>query len=193
MENANKISLKAENTGAMILVLVLSILNIALFVSQIIAETAFSFNQVLRILTIIMSLATIYYVATGYNVPHGNGFKYLCLAFAIYVAITLAVKTLFGTDTLLGVEVVTDLITVLAVPYMAGRLHKFKKNVVIIFIVAAAAIVYGIAQAIIFGKTPATVCGSFGKLLMWAAIAIAYVARFNAHKEAGLKDKEENN
>ena len=72
--------------------------------------------------------------------------------------------------------------------YTAGRLNKYKQNKIIIPIV----LVLLFVRSFVTGTTRIQVMMTdLSFVILWLGIACAYFARYDAHKEAGLLDKED--
>ena len=185
MTAENVYSMRHDNPGVLVTVCILSFLIIALCIVRIvnyntdtgldvIAGAGFSF---------IMAFLSIYYAAFGYQVPHGNFMKYLCLVYALYMAVDIVLCVAGDRQTVL--RVIPSVIMVMCVSYMSGRLVKYKKNIVISAIVAVAAAVYGVACIVGSSLNIWETLGAFDKLVLWVSVALSYLVRFKSHKDAG--------
>ena len=190
MSESEKYSLFKDNPVALISIFVLALVNIGCAVVEIVNYWGTLSTVLAKLLTIVVTLAALYYAVFGYRKPHGNHMKYLCMVFAAFVSAFICLRIRSGAITFEGA--LTSVIMILLSAYMAGRLYKFKENVGIIILVALAAIANGILALTVEGAdiSATYVISSFNKLILWLTVAIAYVARYKAHKEAGLKDKE---
>ena len=149
------------------------------------------------ILSIIAYIVAMVYALHGYKKPHGNMLRYTFLVFAVSLA-------LYSDTQLAQISSVTVLINVICtvpVAYMAGRLHKFNQNKVLLYIVVVMLLIAGIIDFVWFTPSMAPgVAGGFlfavlkfstlNKFILSLALAAAYVSRFRTHKEAGLADDE---
>jgi len=136
----------------------------------------------------------IFYALAGYVIPHGNLLKYLMLLFAVAVGIEPVVKGF----TLEYVAIISVMCAV-AIAYIGGRLNRLNTNiwqmvvVLVVLVGLAACKLFNVGgdvikitetgvENIIYGFMPA---------VQWAFITYFYAARFNSHKEEGIKENEE--
>ena len=149
----------------------------------------------------------LYYAFWGYKTPHGNMLRYLILSYAFLLAMG-SERRLFASGRPERPVDVTDAsgqtgrgarglsaykglltsISLILMSYTAGRLNKYKQNKIIVPIVLV----------ILFARSFVTsanriqaVMTDLSYFVLWAGIACAYFARYDAHKEAGLLDKED--
>ena len=129
---------------------------------------------------ILVYLSIIFYDVVGYAVPHGNAFRYTMLVYAVLTGVGFTMDGLMPDWT----RPLVILAAVLAA-YMSGRLHKKKPCIAVIVLVGAmliAAAVGSIADAGAFGLTQVI---ALNQPVIWACFAIAYLSRYEEHKEAG--------
>ena len=155
---------------------------------------------------IIGYLLALYYAFWGYKTPHGNMLRNLILSYAVLLAVgsesrlfagarpERPVDVNAGQGARSGVRRLTaykSLITSVALVLMgfvAGRLNKYKQNKVIIPIVLVLLFVRSFVGRI---SRIQIVMTDLSYFVLWVGIACAYFARYDAHKEAGLLDKED--
>jgi len=148
----------------------------------------------------------LYYALWGYKTPHGNMLRNLILSYAVLLAVgsesrlfagarpERPVNVNAGEGARSGVRRLTaykSLITSVALVLMgfvAGRLNKYKQNKVIIPIVLVLLIVRSFVGRV---SRIQIVMTDLSYFVLWVGIACAYFARYDAHKEAGLLDKED--
>ena len=131
----------------------------------------------------------VYYAVAGYKKPHGNLLKYLFLLFTICclggILAVDAERTIYGTvfNYIRGVVVVMT-------AYIAGRLDRYKQNVILMSIIGLLMLASSIVQLI---PDPGTVLlgwfSCFTFFILWVDLMLAYILRYKEHKEAGLADK----
>jgi len=141
----------------------------------------------LNAIAILVYILLLYYVFIGYKKPHGNLLRYLLLAFALCIALTVVFLIKLSFDDLSGKT--TLIIAAMMITYMAGRLNKLRQNIVIMIVVAIllAVSLIGFFKAfgfMSFHNTYAVICF----VIQWIMLCAAYLVRFKEHKEAGLMD-----
>ena len=131
-----------------------------------------------------------FYAFFGYKKPHGNMLRTTLFLFGTFVFVN-------GVIPISGMEGTREILfrlsagaTTLLIGYISGRLDRIKKNVILMILVG---ILLLAGQVIIFSRLPALhvgeVIGALTPVTMWTALTIAYVARYEEHKAAGLEDK----
>lgn len=179
-----KYGLKESNAIMLFVVFILAIIEIAVALKNIIAPVNADI-KVKAIFSLITLLCAVIYGAFGYKKPHGNLLRYLMLLYAI----TTACKVSFTSTNNQAAEI-CNLIAIILVAYMAGRLNKYTINTYLIIVVLTLLLVkafVGISTGnITFGK----VIGQFSAFTQFSIIAAAYLSRYHLHKEAGLEDKK---
>ena len=136
------------------------------------------------ILTYVMFAIAVYYVVYDYKKPHGNTIRYLFFCHAIFEAALLTINCAKTPSYL----VANNLVTIILTTYMAGRLDRYKQNVVFSAIVLVCKCIT--TCFMLMNSTPisfVTFFACFGPISKWLAISGAYLARYKEHKEAGLE------
>ena len=158
---------------------------------------------------IIGYLLALYYAFWGYKTPHGNLLRYLIISYAFLLAIGSESRLFAGARRERPVDVTNaegqlgrgargltaykSLLTSVALilmSYIAGRLNKYKQNKILIPIVLVILFVRSFVSRTFRIQVVMTDLSYF---ILWIGIACAYFARYDAHKEAGLLDKEDIN
>ena len=151
-------------------------------------------------------LLVLYYALWGYKTPHGNMLRNLILTYAVLLAFG-SERRLFASvrserpvnvnagetarRTARGLSAYKGLITSIAfilMGFIAGRLNKYKQNKILVPIVLVLLFVRSFVTNNIRIQAVMTDLSYF---ILWVGIACAYFARYDAHKEAGLLDKED--
>lgn len=183
MENKKNLS-----TGAIVALLCILVLNILWLISSIVYLQNNGGIVALEIVCIVEFSAAVLYAIIDYKRPHGNLMRYLLLFYACAVAVMVVLNKEQGDFFTL-----TYLAIIILSTYMAGRLDRYKQNVVISIIILLLAIVnvYPFISSVISSNalTFISFFACVGSVANWLAIAASYVFRFNRHKEAGLADK----
>ena len=169
-----------------ITLLIVLVLNVLWFISNL---AFFSADAALRIcIPFVMFLVTVFYVLYDYKKPHGNTIRHLLLVYSIYTAAMLILSYTRMSISLMA----ANLVIVITSSYMAGRLNKFNQNIVlsIVILLMNIYICYPFfIEAIENGSlTFISFFRYLGPVSNWLAIAGAYIARYQLHKEAGLED-----
>lgn len=185
MENKKKLG-----TGAIVALTIILLLNLLWIISMVIVMAKTGFVSAWNIASIVIWAAAVFYVLFEYKKPHGNLFRYIMLAYACVVAVMLLLN--FNNQQMY-VNVVYLAIIILSV-YMAGRLNKYKQNIIIsgIMFILNGVTPYSLFHAVISagGKLNFVTAMCFaGSVIVWLAIATSYIIRYKPHKEAGLADK----
>lgn len=147
------------------------------------------FTYVQKGSSVFVWLATIYYGAYGYKVPHGNFLKNLYIIFSLYVGVNLVFCAYYNYFSYLLVFCMV--ITSTCSSFMAGRLDKIEKNKKIIVLVGILSFIGDVCKVTLF-PINIYVITNFNRTVMWFTMSFAYVARYKVHKEAGLLDNEVN-
>ncbi len=133
-----------------------------------------------------------YYGVYGYKIPHGNLVRYLMLILAAYNIFNVTVS-IYRWYKLPWVVLVAGNLAAMFIAYMAGRLNKFKKNIIVAVIVTALLLtecfwpvkIPGVeADALFFLDRSLP-------LFMWLTTMSIYFFRYKEHTKAGLTDKAE--
>ena len=158
---------------------------------------------------IIGYLLALYYAFWGYKTPHGNLLRYLIISYAFLLAIG-SESRLFanarrerpvdvtnaegqlrrGVRGLTAYKGLLTSVALILMSYIAGRLNKYKQNKILIPIVLVILFVRSFVSRTFRIQVVMTDLSYF---ILWIGIACAYFARYDAHKEAGLLDKEDIN
>jgi len=150
--------------------------------------------SVVRGISLIATLFTLLYGGFFFSRPHGNMLKYAMLLLAVSMIFAAESACTLG-DTHL-VEATTLLLACCTVCYCAGRLHKYRQNIILfgfigvnlianyIFRIVNASDLHGPFQYI------AAAC----YLIVFSALTLAYFGKYHEHAEAGTADvqSEEN-
>ena len=133
---------------------------------------------------------TLFYMFAGYKLPHGNLLRYLFIIvalealFSFWNKFSLAEK-IFETDELLM------LLEMVIVAYVAGRLNKFKKNILLLCIALLLVAIPCYHAAMALPTTYAIeIITPFDKPIILLTLIVSYIARYTEHHEAGLEDKK---
>lgn len=152
-------------------------------------------------------LLVMYYAFWGYKTPHGNLLRHLILCYAFLLAMG-SESRLFAnargerpvdvTDAdrqarrsargLLAYKGLLTSICLTLMGYVAGRLNKYKQNKIIIPIILVLLFIRSFVSGV---SRIQVVMTDLSYFVLWVGIACAYFARYDAHKEAGLLDKED--
>ena len=131
----------------------------------------------------------LYYAVAGYKKPHGNLMRYLFLLFAL--CCLSSVLTVASERTVLyTVHNYIRGIVVLITAFVAGRLDRFKQNVVLMSAIGVLMLASSLIQLPFGYDVDGLVwitCFTF--FLLWVDLMFAYILRYKEHREAGLTDK----
>ena len=189
MENLKETAkLKQSQVIGLVICIILMVLQI---VSQILQLTKASSIRaaVTPIVFLILIVGFGYYALLGYKKPHGNMLRYLflfyvacCCYFMLrYVRAYPFFMNAFG------------MAKIVVVAYAAGRLDKVNKNKYIFGVLILAEIGFAIYSICTFAGDGRlnfnTFQGSISSLLFTVSATLAYIIRYDLHKEAGLADK----
>ncbi|MBQ4208215.1 MAG: hypothetical protein II621_07925 [Clostridia bacterium] len=135
-------------------------------------------------------LCILYYGIAGYKTPHGNTIRYLLLILAFYIAASIIV--MIERWEISWIIVAASSFAAVSIGYMAGRLQKVKKNIIVVVLATALLAVKSFWPVAEQNNNFVFVLDRTLPLLMWATVVLIYFFRFSAHKEAGLQaDAEE--
>ena len=137
---------------------------------------------------IVLFAAVIFYALCEYKKPHGNLMRYLLLCHTLIIAVSFA----YGVPSNTYV-VSVFLATIILSTYMAGRLERYKQNIIISVLVLLCIIAssFYFANIYISHGVPMTfnLFMTMTKgIYVWLAIAGAYFVRYKPHKQAGLEE-----
>ena len=151
----------------------------------------------IAIIAIVVYIIVFLYALYGYKKPHGNMLRYTFIIFAVSLAL-YAYSTLASPVS--AVPVVINVLCTVPIAYVAGRLHKFNQNKVLLYVALVMLLIAAIIDCILFTKSMVPEVGgfvfvvlkfsTFNKFILGLALATTYVNRFHTHKEAGLIDDE---
>lgn len=133
-----------------------------------------------------------FYGVYGYKIPHGNLVRYLMLILASYNIFNVTVS-IYRWYKLPWVVLVAGNLAAMLIGYMAGRLNKFKKNIIIAAIVTVLLLV----ESFWYVKIPDVEISLLFYLdrslpiFMWLTIMSIYFFRYKEHKQAGIPDNTE--
>ena len=131
-----------------------------------------------------------YYGVYGYKIPHGNLVRYLMLILAAYNVFNVTVS-IYRWYKLPWVVLVAGNLAAMFIAYMAGRLNKFKKNIIVAVFVTVLLLV----ECFWYVKIPGVEISVLYYLdrclpiFMWLTIMSIYFFRYHEHTEAGLSAK----
>ena len=179
--------MEKKNTPIIIAKIVVLLLCILYVISAV--ASFINTQSVISIIGIIVTCLTVYYMFVGYKIPHGNLLKYLFIIvdltslFYFWQPFTQMEKAFDVYELLLLLEIAI-------IAYVAGRLNKFKENVVLLCVAFIMVVFPCFHAATVFNLT-STIAKiiPFGKAAILLALIVSYIARYKEHKEAGLTDK----
>lgn len=185
----NKSGMKKSHTIGLVVCIILMVLQVVSQIMQL--TTAVDFQTAASPITFLILIVGFgYYALFGYKKPHGNMLRYLFLFYVIcscyfllsYVQVYPFYVNAFG------------IAKIVAFSYIAGRLDKVNKNKYILRALILTDIcfdIYNIYTFEVLGLLNfTTLVGSISSLLFTLTVTLAYVIRYDLHKEAGLVDKE---
>jgi len=180
MENKNQ----TKQLLLIILSIVLCILGLVYPILEIVTNKAISLEIVVKIACYLFAL---YYLLIGYKKPHGNLMKILFLFFAFVVVI----QSIAFADSNVNAAYCSG-VAALFIAYSGGRLNKLKNNQVSAIIVLVLLLLsYAIGLTNTTEESFLLKVTNLDLVIEWAAINLAYIVRFDTHKEVGLKESKE--
>ena len=183
MGNTEK-SINKSSTVALAIILAINAVWLVCYLLTYSSRLSFQFFVCLLELAI-----AVIYATYDYKKPHGNLMKYLLLVFVVTIAILLLIYGKYQ-PTYINTMYLIDIITG---TYMAGRLDRYKQNIVIcaLITISNAVIAYYLIDMIgsFTTLTFVNTVACLGTVTVWLAIAGGYVIRYKLHKEAGLENK----
>lgn len=144
--------------------------------------------HVALILAMVVLIAV--YALWAFKKPHGNCLRTLFLMFGISMSLAVCLSISSDGSTLPLCESICNSATALIVVFVSGRLHKIEENKILLSISGLFQIGHAVLRIII--APPASFFDVFGictPIFLLFAIFLAYVARYEEHKTAGLSDK----
>lgn len=143
-------------------------------------------------------LAAVYYCFIfvygfyAYKTPHGNMVRYLLLTLALYIAFSIVVMD--SRWSIPWFVIAASNFAAVLIAYMAGRLNKVKKNIIVAAIVSVLLLVKSFWPV----ETPGInadamfILDRTMPIFMWLTVVMIYFFRFKEHKQAGITaDSEE--
>ena len=130
-------------------------------------------------------LLALYYAFWGYKTPHGNLLRHLILCYAFLLAMGSESRLFANARRERPVDV-TDADR--QARRSARGLNKYKQNKIIIPIILVLLFIRSFVSGV---SRIQVVMTDLSYFVLWVGIACAYFARYDAHKEAGLLDKED--
>lgn len=164
-------------TGILLIILADRITAIINFLNNTEVDSAF-----LALFSLLMSLATLWYLTSGYLKAHGNTLRIIYFLFSLYLAFHASVDLAFKNYLLSGY---TMLLSALIVAYIAGRLDKLKKNKTLLAISGMLMLADVIVHTFISNSFSIYRLFSLSiPFMLFTAINLSYILRYKAHKEA---------
>ena len=130
----------------------------------------------------------LYYGVKGYHKPHGNMVRWLVLILAVFVA--GSVLTQIERFSAAWPIILSNDLAILAMGFLAGRLHKVERNKYITVFVSLMLLIRCFwflehpgmsgADAVLF------ILDRCQPIFMWLTLLLIYFYRYAEHKEAGL-------
>lgn len=120
----------------------------------------------------------------GYKLPHGNLVRYLFLTLAIYIAASIIIMV--ERWDISWIVVAASNFAAVLIGYMAGRLQKVKKNIIVAAIVSVLLLVKSFWPVEGLNFNALFVLDRTMPLFMWVTVVLIYFFRYNEHKQAGL-------
>ena len=140
-------------------------------------------------LNFIVFLITLWYALIGYKQPHGNSLRVAYFIFSLSIGIRAIAESTGSEQYGKGVLL---LVAALILAYISGRLNKIEKNKILLILVGILFLADAIISLVGARKGSLTlfrIIGSLASMGYLFAFGLAYIARYEAHKEAGLSDK----
>lgn len=137
-----------------------------------------------------------YYGYYAYKHPHGNLLKIIIFIFAVYYGENVVMffkeadtSTLFNNKVIENIAITLDIVSVVLVSYIGGRLDRVKENKIISIYV----LFESICTTLVFLPTNFNFIESIGWFtpsILWLSITLAYLARYDEHLMIGKNTKE---
>ena len=184
----NKIEEKTNlKTNQLIAIIVIAALNVLSLVCNLIFFKGHLSTNI--ILSVSMFIASGIYAFSAYKKPHGNFMRYLLLVYTL-IGSVIFVQLCKNQESYMNI---LDVVMIILMAYMAGRLDHYKQNIVICAMVLAKTLLVSanlITAMNSLGRLSfVTFFSSIGSTTCWLSIAASYIIRYKPHKEAGLEDK----
>ena len=131
-----------------------------------------------------------YYVLIGYKIPHGNLLRGLFFGFSVNLILQITMPKPAGkSGVILYLSMLCIAFGALIIAYMAGRLNKIEKNKKLL-IVSGFLLLAGCCLSVINRSFEIRRLIVFCEpIIVHAALGLAYTARYEEHKAAGLEEK----
>ena len=143
--------------------------------------------------TVAAYIVAFVYALFGYKKPHGNLLRYTFLSFAVSLAVYAGTQSGAG-----DLSVFLNVLCTVPVAYTAGRLHKYRQNKLLLYLVAVMLLIAAVIDCrALAASLPeggdgfygfALKFGAFSKFILGVALAAAYFSRWHTHREAGMRD-----
>ena len=142
------------------------------------------------IIYLVLYAMTAFYALFGYKKPHGNMLKYLYIAFAVGLTLSVCLGNVPENAIVMIVSVCSCLAALILV-YVSGRFHKIEKNRVLL-VVAGLLLFAAMLLPLIAGSFFLNgLFNSCSAPIMLLTLGFSYTARYEQHKTAGLEDKQQ--
>ena len=131
-----------------------------------------------------------FYGIYGYKKPHGNMVRYLLLILAIYIAYSITIMV--ERWHISGIIFSASTIVAVLIGYMAGRLNKYTKNIVLVAVISVLLLIKCLwpldASLNVY---PLFELDRTMPLFMWLTVMFIYFFRYKEHKLAGKEADSE--
>ena len=133
----------------------------------------------------------LYYMLFGYKKPHGNSLRNIFVISAILIIARLILPhTHIENDVLRYVAKSGFGLAAILIAFVGGRLNKIKQNKILMIIIGVSLLIPSVIVAASFPEFIfMRAVSSMAQPIGWLALSLAYVARYEEHKAAGLADK----
>ena len=152
-------------------------------------------GQAIKIAQLIANLITValisFYAFAGYKKPHGNSLRNVFLIFAaLIIARLILPHSHIENDILRYVAKSGFGLSAILIAFVGGRLHKIKQNRVLMIIIGALLLISSVIVVTSFPGFILMRCiSNLAQPIIWTALCLAYLVRFEQHKAAGLEEK----
>ena len=178
--------MEKKNTSILIAKIVVLLLCILYVISAV--WKFINAQDVRPILGIIVTVLNVYYMFVGYKKPHGNLLRYVFII-ATLEAILIFWITFTKLQKLFGIYELFLLLEIAIISYVAGRLNKFKQNIVLLSVAFIMAVIVAIYSFSLRNLTSVIAkISQFNVPIIILGLIVSYIARYKEHKEAGLED-----
>lgn len=140
--------------------------------------------------SIVMYVIIIFYALIGYKIPHDNLFRYALLFYSVLYGAIYLLSTELSTPMALKVG---NLLCVVMIAFMSGRLQKIKDCTIIAVLVEtlfllSSALGFALEYASSSSVSVLSKIALFNQPVLWACFATAYLIRYQRHKDAGTQE-----